>query len=195
MKKLVLCLCLVCVSCIACFAQTDQDKQKAISDFRFKIHQLEIYNMVLPVLLKKDQIRSILKEVEKIREKRREILDAQYKLMRQLQNGVDDALVAASTRGAIPGQQLVGQLYKATQATLIELSLWSSEATDLIYTTVTATLDKGQQTVMAKTLNPRDFPDQLKKPEEVSQADRIKIFIRNVFLDPDAYDILVKMSI
>jgi septal ring factor EnvC (AmiA/AmiB activator) len=195
MKKVLVCFVLIFSVCALSFSQTDEQKQQDIANFRARIHQLEIYNYVLPVLLKKDQLRSLLTEIEKVRQKRREILDAEYKVMNQLNARVDEAITAASTKGAVPGQELVSDLYGATQRTQLVMMMWTNESVDVLYTTVLAVLDKGQQTVMAKTLNPKDFPNELKKPEEVTQAERIKIFIKYVLLDPDAYNLLVKMSI
>src|SRR5579862_9751390 len=134
MKKVLVCFVLLFTASALSFCQTDDQKQQALTDFRYKLHQLEIYNYVLPVLLKKDQIRSLLTEVEKIRQKRHEILDAQYKLMLQYKVKVDDALTAASTKGAVPGQELVNDLYRATQATETELAMWTGESVDMLYT-------------------------------------------------------------
>ena len=130
---------------------------------------------------------------EAVREKRRDVLDGEYKLMLQLTKSVNDAISAAE-KGAVPGQQLVQNLYKATVNSVVTDTMVISEGTDEIFDVVKSTLDKGQLAVMANSLNPKDFPNDLKKPEEVTQDERIHIFIKRVLLDPDAYDLLVNLS-
>jgi hypothetical protein len=195
MKNLLLSLLLLFGLLSLGLAQTDDQKEKAFRDFRVKIHQLEIYNMLLPIVMKKDQVKTILREVEKARAKRHEVLDMEYKAMEAIEQQVDDALTAAGDKGVVPGPTLINQLTNATKGSLILYVAWVDDWTDNVYSVVIATLDKGQQATMAKSLNPKDFPGDLKKPEEVSDADRIRIFIKNVLLDPDTYDVLVKMSI
>jgi hypothetical protein len=43
-------------------------------------------------------------------------------------------------------------------------------------------------------LNPKVFGDPNYKAEEMKDDDRLKFFIREVMLDPLAYDILVRMQ-
>lgn len=194
MKKLFVCLSLLCIACSFSFGQTDEDKGRALALFRYKIHQLEIYNMVLPCLMRKDQLKPIIRKIEAIREKEREVLDAEYKIMLQFKKSVDDA-IAAAQKGSVPGQQLVDNLYKATVNSQMTDRMLIQDGTDEIFEVLKTTLDKGQLAVMANSLNPKDFPNEMKKPEEVTQDERIRLFIRSVLLDPDAYDVLVKLSV
>lgn len=195
MKKLFVCFLLLFTACSFTVAQSDQDKEKAIFELRTKVHQLELYNMILPVVMTKDQLKTVLKVIEKCRSKSRDLVDKEYKNTRTLISEVDDAINAAATKGEVPSQKLIDQLFSASTIAAGLNKAQGDENTDDVYSVVMGTLNKGQIQAMANSLSPKEFPELLKNPDEVTQEQKVKIFCRAVLLDPDAYQVLVKLSL
>jgi hypothetical protein len=197
MRKFLIAFVLILGVCapMAVFAQTDTEKQAALTKFKAKLHDLEVYNMVLPILMTKDQLKTILKTLQKCRARAHDLLAVQYKAMLTLEPKVDAAVAAAADKDKVPPPDLINSLYVASSvAVTLKAGLLDDDVDDL-YDVITKTLNKGQLQAMANSLNPKEFPELLKKPDEVKQEDRIRIYIRAIILDDAAYPLLVKLSI
>ncbi|HEY3780405.1 MAG TPA: hypothetical protein VGL56_04925 [Fimbriimonadaceae bacterium] len=197
MRKLLIAFVLVLGACAPMVAhgQTDTEKEAALTKFKAKLHDLEVYNMVLPILMTKDQLKTILKTLQKCRARAHDLLTVQYKAMLTLESKVDDAISAAADKGAVPSPAIISSLYSSSMvAVALRANLLDDDVDDM-YDVITKTLNKGQLQAMANSLNPKEFPELLKKPDEVKQEDRIRIYIRAVLLDDGAYPLLVKMSL
>ena len=192
MKKLVACL-VSLVAIVSAYAQTDSEKENVLNEFRLKVHKIELYNMILPVVMTKPQIRAILTVIEKCRERSRKFMDKEYELVEKMQADVDDALNKAD-KDQVPSPAIVDKLLQANALNDSFNQDITQQNIDDIYAVVTAQLNAGQQKAMANSLNPKEFPDWLKNPDQVSQEDKEKIFIRAVFMDFEAYDLLKKLS-
>src|SRR5947209_426291 len=112
MKKILACL--LVVACVAplCVAQSDESRMAALNSFDYKVRKLELYNLLLPLLLSKEQLRAILPPIEKAREVVRIVRKSEVDEIKKLDVKADDALKAAEEKGAVPTKALMDDLHK-----------------------------------------------------------------------------------
>lgn len=194
MKKVFASLLVLLVLFGVSIPQSESDDQKFLNAFDAKVHRLDIYYQVLPVVFTKPQLRDVLLAIEKGRENVRKVYKAEAKLESSLSPDVDAALQNCDQKGAVPPMDLVMKLYNAQNARKLAEFSAADDNTDAVVQVLNAKLNAGQLKAMANSLNPRDFPDVMKNPDKVTQDDKVRLFARMILLDPDAYPILVKMS-
>jgi hypothetical protein len=177
-----------------CHAQTEDEKNIAQIQFAAKVRKLVFYNTMLPVLMSKEQIRQILPLIEKGRERVRRVLLDEYNDIKPFQPQVDDAIKAAEDKGAVPTRDLLDKLaalvgmFKIRRAGIAEVN------EDDVYDAAKKALKPSQMKILSNSINVKDYIPTA-KPETMSEEDKVRLFVRNVLLDPDAYPVLVKLSI
>lgn len=191
MKKALICAVLACVGAFA-HAQDDKALLTFLDSFSLKYEQLRIYGEVLPILMTKEQIRTILSSIEKKRETVRKVRKAEYDVLKKIEPDVDEAIGKAE-KGQMPDSALMTKLQQLSKNTLATTAAFGDVNAQDVADVVMKTLNKGQLAVMANSVNPTDF-HLTSKPEEMKQEEKVKIFVRDVFLNPDAYPLLVKLS-
>jgi len=193
MKRLFLSILAVFSLCLIACAQTESESTASANRFWDKVDKLDAYNMILPLLMTKEQIRKILPSIEKARERVRTTLKTENEELRRLETKVDAAMSQAADKGAVPSHELISEIYKERVAIAQRrLAMAAVNAEDVTAAVKTA-LNAGQLKVAENSLNPKDFDPGL-KVEEMKPDDKLILFSREILLMPQAYDILVKLS-
>jgi predicted house-cleaning noncanonical NTP pyrophosphatase (MazG superfamily) len=195
MKNLLLSLGLVLTLAGASVAQSTTPALTHRSDqILLKMRQVDLLMHILPLVLEPKQLRDLLPPIEKARAQERKIRAAEDAELAKLEAKLDAALKKAYETGEYPERALLSEIHKVTSTMSLRQQVELEAMIDSIYPVVMKTLNEGQRTTMAKSLDPKFFlPDV--KSEEITEEDRIRLFIRHVLLSPPAYDILVKLSL
>jgi hypothetical protein len=193
-KRLLLCLLCVIGTASLVQAQTDQEKIAHVLAFDAQVHRIDLYNQILPILMTKQQLRQILPPIEKARDRVRKVRNAEYEEIKPLEAMVDKADKAAAEKGEVPTRELRNQIYRVRLAFEKRRMLYAdANATD-VQEVLMKTLNAGQIKAMANSLDVTEYEPKA-KPEEMSQDAKIHIYVREILLDPMAYDLLVKLSL
>ncbi len=192
-KYLLICACaLAGIGGVAMAQAPNEIQQKSLNTQRL-IWQVNLLSEIMPIAMKKDQYNAILLALEKARQKERETLkvedDTLAKLDVEVQKAYDDAI----DHGVYPPRDLIEKIVKTNRALSIQRQLMRGTIEDDVYAVVDKTLDIGQKKVMANSLNPKDI-DPSAKPDQMTDEQKEKFFIRVVFLDDLAYDLMVKLA-
>jgi len=186
-------LCLAVLTAVS-FGQTvDPDKAKQSQDVQTKMRKVDLLLQLMPLGLRKDQFPPILTEMERIRKKQAEVLAREDDEIIKLEAKLDLALKKANEDGVYPARDLQLECFKLTRALGIVRQMARAELINDLYKVLDTTLDRGQKTVAAKSLDWKQIDPTLKLDEK-SQEEQIKFFLKAVFMDPLAYDVLVDLS-
>jgi hypothetical protein len=195
-RKLLLALSLL-FAVFACAAVSsaqpiDPDMAKQSTDILTNMRKVELLNQILPLVLEKGQINQILPELERIRDKQRKLIVQEHTdLMmfdRESSKAVDSGL-----QGKLPDSEYVREIEAFYKANDIRRQVAMGENLDLLMPVVEKALNKGQLKVMANALTLSFFEPDI-TPAEATDELKMRVFAREVLLDPLAYDLLVQMS-
>ncbi len=192
MKKQFLVVLLLAISCLS-FGQTKNDKDIRSDEVFGKIREIDLLFNILPVLLTKDQINKILPALEQARAAVRKTRDIEYDEFMKAEPAIDKSIEAATAKNVLPSRQdranwsgLIASLDKLRQfAVLQEIAI--------VTPVLEQSLSKTQLKVMANMVDPRVF-DPKAKPDEMTQDQKLTLYVREILLDPRTYDLLVKMA-
>lgn len=192
MKKIALsfaCALALCGGAAAQVVTSNGTKSDAVV---LKIHQIDILNELLPLTLRKEQFPPILLALEKARSAEKKILEDEDAQLAKIAPDIDKAYDDGVDKGVYPSHDIVVNTAKLLKAMAIRRQVFVGETMDDMYKAVDSTLDAGQKKVMANTVTMDDLPAGIKK-EDATDEMKIKAFVRKVFLDRAAYDILLKL--
>lgn len=174
-------------------AQSDAARQKDTDAIFVKLKQLDLMNHILPMLMTKDQLKKVLPAVEKARQRVRQAQVKEYEALKKYEGRIAEAHKKALESGQVPGRELLTEITNMFKAMEISRSLIADENTDAIVAALKSTLNEGQIKSAINDLNPKLFDASL-KPEEMSADQKLRFFVKEIFLDPAAYDVLVLLS-
>jgi len=162
-------------------------------DINYQIAKLDALNHVLPLLLTKDQANKILTALEKVREKERQVRKMEDDQLKPFRERIAKAIEDGEKKKLVPDRQLLADLAKLLGAFDRVRAATAEDNVSLIEETLKSTLNAGQLKTLAKSLDPRFFAPDL-KIEEITDSERIRIFIRAILLQPATYDLLVELA-
>ena len=151
-----------------------------------RIRQVDSLIQLLPLNLKKDQIDRLLLQQEKAKESERKIRMMEDDDLEKLEPRLSQILKAALEKGAYPPREFQVDVAKLTRAIAIRRQVAVGEMVEAFYEGVRDVLEPGQKTIMAKSLDIAVL-DPSVKVKEMTEEQKIKFFIRTIFLDPYAY--------
>ncbi|HMS53766.1 MAG TPA: hypothetical protein PKA27_00060 [Fimbriimonadaceae bacterium] len=189
-------LSLAALSITSAFAQTgalDKDRGAKSDAIIIKVDQVNLMNHLMPLLMTKEQVRKILPAVEKARQKVRDIEKVEFEDLRKVEAKLDAAIKDGYDKGSVPDPSLLKEVGGIFAAMRTRRDLIAEENAQNVLKVVKETLNTGQFKTAANSLNVRAFNPAL-KPEEMDDDNKVRIFCREIFLHPLAYDIMVKMS-
>lgn len=173
-------------------AQATGGNEKATAILK-NIHKLDVLNQILPVLMTKEQLNKILLEVEKVRAASKEVEAAELKELEAVQAKVDKAVDDCFKSGDIPPEELMDELAKLNREFVARRRDRMTLNSVQVYQAMKASLNEGQIKAAANSLNPKIFnPDA--KVDEMSDEQKLTLWIRYVLLDPVAYEVLVELA-
>lgn len=171
------------------------EQMAAQSDAIFiKNLKLDLYNQILPILFTKEQLRAILPAIERARQTVRETEKLEYAELKKLEKDLDAALKDAETNNKIPPPELMTRISNTLKKLGAARQLIAQMNTQGVMDAFMKAANAGQHKAAANSLNLALIMPGV-KPEDVKDEDKIRIYVREVLLHPDAYEILRKLSL
>lgn len=161
--------------------------------FDVNVRRLDILNQLLPVLLTKKQINELLPTLEKARANVRQVRADEDKLVQKLSVDLEKAIKAGVETQKIPTLKELATLNNVYRTFDITRGMTAYKNVDMVLEAFKKIANKGQLKVAAQSLNPRFF-DNTADPSKMTDEQKIKVFIREIILDPLTYDLLVKIA-
>jgi hypothetical protein len=192
--KFLIAITLALVSSFA-FSQEYTAAGKELDSTLLKINKLNILKYVTPLLLKKSQLNALMTTLEKCQAKQNEIIASDVKEFkaRKLDTEIDKALDEALNDGTYPKRDLQGRIIAIQDALLIRRKLATNEMVDMLLETCRKSLNEGQITAM-KNLTDPNYVEGQTKASKLSDDEKTKLYIREVFLSPLTYDLLKQLA-
>ncbi len=156
------------------------------------MRRIDLLMQLMPLIIRKDQFDKILPVYAKIKAEQRKVLEDEDKQLLALEAEVNESLKKARENGVFPKKDLVKKCILLVRALGFRRIMARGELSEMLYKTIDECFDAGQKKVMTsidwKELDPT--ADLTGK----SDAEKMKFFIRVIFLDPLAYDILLDLD-
>lgn len=193
MNRLFLCFVLSFALLAGVNAQTGDTIAKA-EELYTKSRQIDLLNQIVPILLSKDQIKQLLPSIEKVRAKVKLIQSRQVEELSKFNAKMDEAIKAGIEKGEVPPAQLTKDLAKTYKAIgILQQAAVYENVNDIMMPEVLRIFNEGQKKSAAGAIDIKSFEPNA-KVDEMKTEDKLKIYVREVLLAPEAYDLLVKMS-
>lgn len=185
-----LCAAIVCVA-IAPLAAAQTATPKKLTPLE-KIKRLDIYNQLLPIVMTGEQIKALLPAIESASEKEKRLVLQEAEEMKAMDERLDKALAAAE-KGEVPPRELQQDIHKMFRDFRMRRLALTLDATEDLVALLKKTLNEGQLKAAANSITLAEIAPG-KKPEDVTEDEKLRGWVRIVLLDPAAYDLLVEMS-
>jgi hypothetical protein len=157
------------------------------------MRKVQIMNQILPLVMDKTQIRKILPTVEKVRAKVKEVQRTEFKQLQGLENPTKFALDEAIKQGRMPSKETLDKIAEFYGSAQTIRQAYVADNIEQVLAIMKETLNKGQLKAAANSLT-LSFYEPNVKPEEATEDFRLRVFVREVMLDPVTYDLLLAMS-
>lgn len=171
-------------------AQPSEDRAKRSDAILRKAAQLNLLNQLLPLLLTKAQIDALLPAIEKARSAVRRIEQQEFELLAKLEPKLDAEIKAGIDKKQLPAQEVLRNVAITFKAFSISRSAVGAENVDGVLSVFKAKLDKGQQ---AAAINALDASFLGPDPSKITDDQKLRLYISSILLDPQAYDLLLKL--
>jgi hypothetical protein len=157
-----------------------------------KIQQLMLLDQILPVTFTKPQLRELIPVIEKARQAEHDLAQKELKLLRRSEAKMDAAL-ANARKGRITTGPELKEITSMLQAVAATRSAMVREQSENVRRAMVQACNKGQVKAALKGFDPRWFDRRL-DPEKMGDEERLRLYVRLVLLDPEAYPLLVELS-
>jgi len=194
MTRILICLAIVIGMLASAPAMAQTSDQGAKSDkVLMKLRQIDLLNMLIPLALTKDQIEAILPAIERARQNVRRVEKDEAATLEKLDSKVSDAIKKSIETSVAPPKALLDELAQTTKDMGDARVAAVDENTMNVLKVFVATVNAGQKKAAVNSFSPA-YIDPKAKPDTVTDDEKITFFVRDILLDPQAYDILVQMS-
>jgi hypothetical protein len=173
--------------------QLTPDKAAKSLELLTKSRQLDLLNHMVPLIMTKEQINRILVPVEKARASVERIKLMEANDLIKYESKINDAVTKGINRDQVPAKALLVELNKLYTGFTIRRNVAAGENADLVYEVLQKELNAGQLKAAANSLDIKAYDPNI-DPAKLTEEAKIKFFIKDIFLDPACYDLLVKMS-
>lgn len=176
-------------------AQAITTEKGQISDAVMEqIHRIDLLNQILPLILTRAQINDkLLPALEKARSKWKELLSEEDSILSKLSPQVNETVTNAIDKQVYPTRELLTDIQAKTKSMQLKRTILQIQLVGDIDVVVKETLTAGQMKALLGSFNSR-FIDPSKKPEELGDDTKRQFFIRNVFMDPMARELLIELE-
>ncbi len=169
-------------------------EQKAKSDqVMQKLRQIDILTQIVPLVLTKDQLNALLPVVEKARAAVYKTEKDEAEALAKLDSKVTSAVDTSVDKGVPPSKELLDELADLTFKWSLNRSAVSTANTDLVLKKFKEVTNVGQQKAAINSLAPQLIDPSL-DPKKMSDEDKLRFFIQQIFLDPQCYPILIRLA-
>ncbi len=169
-----------------------QDGKRA-DELMVKLRQIDLLNQLVPLALNKEQIVKLLPVIEKARTKVKDTQKQELKKLESFEKRVDDTISKSINGGAVPPLAFLKELATATFRMGLVREQVANENQDMVYAVFKSALNVGQLKAAANSLAPQLFDPAL-DPKKMSDEEKQKFFVKQILLDPLAYDLLLKLA-
>lgn len=173
--------------------QLTQAKSNKSDEIIHKARQLDLLNHLVPLVLTKDQMNKILVAVEKARSKVSQIEQMEATDLLNYESKINDAINKGISRDLVPSKDLLKELNRLFSAFTVRRQIAAGENADAVLAVLKSTLNAGQIKAAANSEDMKAFDPNL-DPAKLSDDDKLKFYIKDIVLDPQAYDLLMRMS-
>jgi hypothetical protein len=178
---------------VVAVSQVSPDKARRSDEILRKMRQIDLLNHILPVLLTKDQINRLLPAIERARSKVNTVQNEEANELIKFESKVDDAIAKGIQRELTPAKTLLIELNNNLTKFAFRRQLTGEENADMVLAVVKKELNAGQIKAMANSHDIAAFDPRV-DVSKLTEDDKLKFFIKDVLLDPQAYDLLVKLA-
>lgn len=192
MKHIIICLGIIIGLFHLGHAQTT-DMGKKSDEVVAKMRQIDLLNQIVPLALKKDQINALLPVIERARSKVTQIEKDEAAALAKLDGKISAAVKKSIETNTPPPKEIMTEIAQATSDMSMKRLLAIDENTAAVLKVFNDSLDAGQKKVAANSFA-ASYINPNVKPDEIKEADKITFFIKEVLLDPQAYDLLIQLS-
>lgn len=197
MKKILAFLLIAGISVQAALCQTAPLSNTAHADAVARVvgkyQTVILYAQLLPLNFKKPQWDSILDAVDAARTNVRKTEDNEYNVMVGDEKLLDDMIDAAKKNGQEPDIKKLDKFVTDLANLRKTRSLIGSMNTGSVLAAVKKAADDGQIKGMEHSLDIHALDPSL-DPSKMTDDDKLKFFVQTIFLNPDAYPIMVQLS-
>ncbi len=193
MKTRILLLVVISALSMSAFANQSNAQGDKATEIGKKIRQLDLLNQILPVLMTKEQLKAIIPAVQKARNEERVLAQKELKMMAEKEAKVDAAIKEGKSKQLVPSKELVAELSQMYNAFVIARRMMMTSQIEAIRLVMEKNLNKGQIKAAANALNPKIF-DPSADLSTITEERKLELWIQNILLDPQAFDILVELS-
>lgn len=173
--------------------QLTPDKAAKSLELLTKSRQLDLLNHMVPLIMTKEQINRILVPIEKARASVERIKLMEANDLIRYESKINDAVAKGINRDQVPAKALLVELNKLYTGFAVRRNVAAGENADLVYEVLQKELNAGQLKAAANSLDIKAY-DASVDTSKLSEEAKIKFFIKDIFLDPSCYDLLVRMS-
>lgn len=192
--------CLIAILCLGLFStaalsqQPLATPQHAAASTRVmkKYHQVMLLCQLLPILFDKGQWNSVLEAVDKTREQVRKTQENEYTVLVGDESSLDDMIDAGLQKEQIPELKKLTKVQNDLKALGITRSIIAAGNVETVMDAIKKVANEGQLHEMEGSLNIQ-LIDSAQDEKKMSEDDKLRFFIKNVILDPDAYDLMIKI--
>jgi len=192
-RPVALLLCVLLGSFAIAGTPATQSQEARATEIGKKIRQLDLLNQILPVLMTKEQLKALVPVIAKARAEERELDAKEFKMMVEKEAKVAAAIKEAKEKKQVPSRELVTELGQMYTAFTIGRQILIQNQVENVRAAMEKHLNKGQIKAAANALNPKIF-DPKADLESITEDQKLKLWIRNILLDPLAYELLVELS-
>lgn len=158
-----------------------------------KIRRVYLLNQILPVLMTPAQIKKILPTVESARNAEKFQLEHELDVMKKYEAKIDTAIQNGLKKKMLTTGELKDELRLMLDTLGAERAKMIRVQSDKVREIMEQVLDKGQLKAATNSFDVRWF-DPSADPAKYTDEQKLRLFIRMVILDPEAYPLLVEMS-
>lgn len=184
---------LAAMSVTVALTQLSPDKAKKSDEILVKIRQIDLLNFMVPLILTKDQINKLLVVVEKCRSKVDQVRNEEATELLKFDSKVTDAVNKGINKDITPGKTLMIELNNNITKFAFRRQLVADENADLVLAVFKKELNEGQRKAAMNAHDIKAFDPRV-DVSKLTDDDKLKFFIKDVILDPYAYDLLMRMS-
>ncbi len=159
-----------------------------------QIHRIDLLNQILPLILTRAQINDkLLPALEKARSQWKVLLNEEDNILSKLSPQINETVTNAIDKQVYPTRELLSDIQAKTKSMQLKRTILQIQLVGDLDVVIKETLTAGQMKALLGSFNSR-FIDPTKKPEELSDDTKRQFFIRNVFMDPMARELLIDLE-
>lgn len=192
MKHIILCLGILLGMLGYAHGQTPEQAKKSEEVIK-KMRQIDLLNQLIPLVLTKDQVNKLLPAVERARARVKDTQKEEAVILEKLDGKISDQIKKSIETGIAPPRAFLDELATTTMNMSIKRAVAADENVASVLKVFNETCNAGQKKAAANSLAPQLLDPSL-KPDQMTEQDKIRFFIREILLDPQAYDILVQLE-